>query len=143
VKIIVLLYPRLFTTTPGKRGCTIRGAAGLNFTGATYTISQANITWLNKGVENLDNKISSEVALARQAGINISAVDPESDFADDAGGASPGGHGVCTALPWIRGLVLTPHGSITNPQSFVSPYSFHPNVTGQGIFADEVTNAIG
>jgi hypothetical protein len=143
VKMIVLLYPHLFTTAPGKRGCTIRGAAGLNFSGATYTISQANITWLNKGVENLNHEITTEVALARQAGVDISAVDPTGDFGDDAGGASPGGHGVCTAQPWIHGLVLAPHGDVFDPKSFVSPYSFHPNATGQATFAGEVASAIG
>jgi GDSL-like Lipase/Acylhydrolase family len=143
VKIFVLLYPHLFTTTPGRRGCTIRGLAGLNFTHTTYTISQANIQWLNKGVDRVDTKITSEVELARQAGIDISTVDPRSDFADNAEGASPGGHGVCTAQPWIRGLVLTPHGSVSDPSTFVSPYSFHPNATGHSVFADELAAAIG
>ena len=133
VKIRVLLYPHLFKTNPGGRGCTLRGAAGLNFSGQTVTISDRNMLWINKGVDQVDDKITSEVALARAAGLDIRTVDPRPVFDDDANGASPGGHGVCTAQMWLNGLQLGGD----------KVYSFHPNRMGQSAFAGVVKATLG
>ena len=127
VKIRVMLYPHLFKTNPERRGCTLLGAAGLNFTGTTATISQRNMQWINAGVDKIDSKIMAEVKIAHDAGYDVAAVDPRPAFDDNAGGASPGGHGVCSAKPWFNGLILD--------GAHPSPYSFHPNKTGQVAFA--------
>lgn len=125
---IALLYPHLFTTTPARNGCTLRG-----FSAATFqaSISRNNINFINAGADALDAKIISEVKLAQAAGVHIDWVDPRADFADDGSGSSPGGHGVCTKQPWIQGLVITDHVG-----------SFHPNPTGQAEFAAEVARRI-
>jgi hypothetical protein len=126
VHIVVLLYPHLFTNNPDKDGCDA---------GSTVRFSQRNVKWLNAGVDLADAQILKEVAVARTAGVNVTAVDPRPLFNDDAHGASPGGHGVCTKQPWIYGTRL----SGGNPV----PYSFHPRPSGQQAFARGVTAAIG
>lgn len=125
VRIRVLLYPHVFTTKPAKSGCDLRFVKPFN-----EHISEANMRFINDGVDLLNDKIKSEVHLAATTGVDIEAVDPTSAFDDDANGASPGGHGVCTKAPWINGLILAG----TTP----SPYSFHPNATGQRVFADRM-----
>jgi len=130
VKIYVLLYPHLFKNNPEPRGCTIKGPAGLNFLRLNITTSKANMIFVNSEVDKLDSKIISEVALAKKSGVDVVTVDPRPAFDDSAAGASPGGHGVCSAVPWINGFV-TGGGS------------FHPNVTGHSEFATLLESAIG
>jgi hypothetical protein len=137
VKIRVLLYPHLFTNTPANSGCTLIYApvyvptpGGIVYTDVTANVSNANIAWLNQGVNTLDQKIRDEVTVAKKAGIDVQAVDPRGDFNDDAGGASPGGHGVCTKQPWIAGLTLSGFS--------VGAISFHPLAQGQRTFAGEI-----
>jgi hypothetical protein len=86
--------------------------------------------FINRGVDTLDEKIKAEVALIKATGVDIQAVDSRPDFDDTASGASPGGHGVCSKHPWINGLITK--------GTDLSPYSFHPNATGQGAFAAEI-----
>jgi hypothetical protein len=123
VHIIVLLYPHLFTNDPASTGCHLSGPDG-----SAARISEANIVWLNQGVDQLDAMIISEVETAQKAGLNISYADPRPDWSDTNHNASPGGHGVCTKQPWINGLIP----ALSWPP--VSVYSFHPNATGQNEF---------
>jgi hypothetical protein len=85
VRIIVLLYPRLFTNDPASNGCHLAGADG-----SVARISKANILWLNQGVDQLDAKIISEVQIAQKAGLNISYVDPRPDWSNTSDNTSPG-----------------------------------------------------
>jgi len=128
VRIIVLLYPHLFTNDPASTGCHLAGGDGW-----VARISKANMVWLNQGVDQLDAKIISEVRIAQKAGLNISYVDPRPDWSDTSGNASPGGHGVCTTQPWINGLILQP--TLAWLPVKPSVYSFHPNALGQQEFA--------
>jgi hypothetical protein len=127
VRIIVLLYPHLFTNDPASTGCHLAGADG-----SVARISEANILWLNQGVDQLDAKIISEVQIAKKAGLSISYADPRPDWSATSGNASPGGHGVCTKQPWINGLIIQP--TVSWIPAKPSVYSFHPNATGQKEF---------
>jgi lysophospholipase L1-like esterase len=126
VRIFVLLYPHLFTTTPPSGGCHNIGVFDAN-------VSAKNIEWLNAGVDRVDNETLSEIKVAKDAGVDVTAVDMRPIF-DNGGSASPGGHGVCTKEPWIFGVKLNG----TDP----APYSFHPTPTGQTQFAAAMLNAI-
>ena len=128
--IYVLLYPHLFTNAPGRFGCVLAGPGLGRF--AAARISRGNMQWINNGVDLLDQEINDEIARAQMAGLNVTAIDPRSLFNDTGGGASPGGHGVCTKHPWITGL----HLRVGWP-----PYtsgSFHPNADGQAAFANAI-----
>jgi lysophospholipase L1-like esterase len=126
----VLLYPHLFNTNPKESGCRFPVVSRAE--PAVYIISKANILWINAGVDLLNQKIISEVKKAQAEGVtDIEYVDPRPRFDDDANGDSRGGHGVCTANPWINGPLIQP--DLSNP---VSPYSFHPNADGHKNFAD-------
>ncbi len=85
--------------------------------------------FINTGVNKLNNEIMSEIDIAAATGIDIQPVDPTAVFDDNAGGDSPGGHGVCTKQPWIYGLTLQP-----DPNHPISPTSFHPTNDGQQWF---------
>jgi GDSL-like Lipase/Acylhydrolase family len=124
VHLFVLLYPHLFTTSPGRGGCTV-GYGG--------NISYNNMQWINHGADLLDNEISSEINAARAAGLDVTAVDTRPLF-DNGGSGSPGGHGVCTKDPWIYSIKLRG----LNP----GPYSFHPNPSGQEAFERATVEAI-
>jgi hypothetical protein len=131
VKIRVLLYPHLFSNTPANSGCRLFKAGDLE-----ANISKANMTWINEGVDILDNEVTAQVQKAAATGIDIAAVDPRPDFNDDAESASPGGHGVCTKQPWIAGLLP---GA---PHALIDSGSFHPTATGQRAFANEIAPSI-
>ena len=126
-RIVVLLYPHLFTDQPAKNGCTVNS-------GYRERISARNMTWINQGVDQLDSKILDEINLAKQAGLNITAADPRGAFADTDSGVSPGGHGVCSEYPWFNALIIH--------TGQVSPFSFHPNAAGQIAFENVVKASI-
>lgn len=128
VRIVVLLYPHLFTNDPASTGCHLAGADGF-----AARISKTNMVWLNQGVDQLDAKIISEVEAAQKAGLNISYADPRTEWNSTSGNASPGGHGVCTKQPWINGLILQPTVGLIPVKPSV--YSFHPNAAGQQEFS--------
>jgi hypothetical protein len=117
-RILVLLYPHLFTDAPAQNGCHLAGVGGI-----AARISKVNMVWINQGVDQLDSKIINEVQLAKKDGVNIDYVDPRPAWSDTDNNASPGGHGVCTKEPWMNGLILKGLGP--------SVYSFHPNIGGQ------------
>src|SRR5260370_33335582 len=77
--IVVLLYPHLFTNTPDNSGCHVLSGLGL----PTETMSYLNVLWLNHETDLLDNTISSEVAIAKQAGVNIDIADPRQAVGDN------------------------------------------------------------
>ncbi len=127
VRIVVLLYPHLFTNDPASSGCHLSGPDG-----SAARISKANIQWLNQGVDQLDAKIISEVQVAKKAGLNIDYADPRMDWSGTNRNTSPGGHGVCTKQPWINGLIL--QSTFNWVPVKPSVYSFHPNIAGQNEF---------
>jgi hypothetical protein len=51
VRIIVLLYPHLFTNDPASTGCHLAGVDG-----SISRISKVNMVWLNQGADQLDAK---------------------------------------------------------------------------------------
>jgi hypothetical protein len=142
VRVRVLLYPHLFTTAPSG-SCTLLSSnvqvGPGQYVRLTAFISQKNMTWINAGIDRVDNKIIEQVNLARQAGLDVVQVDPRPAF-DNGGTASPGGHGACTRQPWIRGLSLRffNDGSLKPIGADPTPYSFHPNATGQQQFQQAV-----
>ena len=140
--IVVLLYPHLFTNTPDNSGCHVLSGLGL----PTETMSYLNVLWLNHETDLLDNTISSEVAIAKQAGVNIDIADPRQAFGDNEVPAVAG-HGVCGNSPWVNKLM--PNASPFTPSDCkvgsgpVSPCSFHPNQDGQKAFYRTVMETLG
>ena len=100
-------------------------------------MSYLNVLWINHETDLLDSTIKSEVAIAKQAGVNIDFADPRPAFGDNEAPAVPG-HGVCGQSPWVNALMpnaspFTPSSCKVGP-SPVSPCSFHPNQDGQKAF---------
>jgi hypothetical protein len=120
LRLVVLLYPHLFTRTPDKSGCKLAWF---------HHISRQNMLWINHGVDRLDNEINHEVNAARLGGVNVAAVDTRRLF-DNGGSTSPGGHGVCTKVPWISGVKVP------------EVYSFHPNASGQYAIEEAMRGSI-
>jgi hypothetical protein len=111
-EIRVLLYPHLFQASP-PASCTV----GRYFI-APYTIDKLEMQKINEVTDSLDAIISNAIITAQGQGIDIKPVSAQSDFTS---------HEVCSAAPWIKGLVLNG----TTP----SPFSFHPNAQGRADFA--------
>ena len=105
-KIVVLNYPSLFARTPSGN-CAVE----------RLLWSRNEQMWINAWGQRLNQAIALQVVAARAAGVNIELADVWTAFGD---------HGVCTADPWIRGLV----GAFQN-EIFFSSVSFHPNAAGQ------------
>jgi lysophospholipase L1-like esterase len=123
--IYVIGYPHLFGTTFNKKGvCDVGGVLG-----ARETIQGSDVEWINSETDNLDQDIQAAVNDAAAAtGHSITFVDPSSTFA---------GHGVCdSGTPWINGLKLR---FSTNA---VEAESFHPNVTGQQMLTNLISQTI-
>lgn len=123
--IYVVGYPHLFGTTFNRKGvCDVGGALGVR-----YTIQGSDVEWINSETDNLDQGIQTAVNEAAAAtGHSITFVDPRSTFA---------GHGVCdSGTPWINGLRLR---LSTNA---VKAESFHPNVTGQQMLTNLISQTI-
>ena len=123
--IYVVGYPHLFGTTFNKKGvCHVGGVIGIN-----YTIQGSDVEWMNSETDNVDQDIQTAVNEAATAtGHSITFVDPRSTFA---------GHGVCdSGDQWINGLKL---GVSTSPPK---AESFHPNVTGQQMLTNLISQTI-
>ena len=119
-EIIVTGYPRLFPEN-STSSCTV---------GLKLSLTAAVQNWLNQVGDSLNRAVSTAVADVRGKGVNIHFVDPTSAFS---------GHAVCSAQPWIYGLVGTlPVGKLR----VVSPASFHPNQTGQAEYAKLVSGCL-
>jgi GDSL-like Lipase/Acylhydrolase family len=129
-KIRVLLYPLLFAATPPS-DCTVGRFTTIAHIVHRYHVTKLEMTELNKLGNSLNKTISGQVRTARQAGVDIKAINP-----DNAVGPVPGfgGHAICDrGTPWINGLMWD--GSFVGD---ISPFSFHPNALGQGEFGDEM-----
>jgi hypothetical protein len=122
--IYVMLYPYLFNHNPGPARCDLYGAGPSHI-----FISQANQKFINNGVDALDKEIVQQIQVAQAAGVDVTGVDPRSQYATPNGQ----GHGVCSDQPWINGIHLTHNG---NHVAKAAPESFHPNSLGQAAFAD-------
>jgi len=123
--IYVVGYPHLFGSTFNKKGvCDVGGVAGVR-----YTIQGSDVEWINSETDNLDQDIQAAVNDAAAAtGHSITFIDPRPTF---------GGHGVCdSGAPWINGLKL---GISTSPPK---QESFHPNVAGQQMLTDLISQTI-
>lgn len=127
-KIRVLLYPHLFPASP-PASCTVGTATSIIGLVHSYHLTRAEMTELNKLGTKLDETISSQVAAAQKAGIDIKTVDPNSPSGPAAGFS---GHALCdSSTPWINGLIWD--GRFLGD---ISPFSFHPNALGQAEFGD-------
>jgi hypothetical protein len=108
-EIRVLLYPHLFPASPPAK-CTVG-----TYLHNTYGVNQTEMKAINAAGDTLDGIIAAAVSTASGQGIDIQDVDARPGFA---------GHEVCSATPWLNGLI----GSN-------QVYSFHPNALGQEEFA--------
>ena len=126
-KIRVLLYPHLFPASPPAT-CTV---GSYTFTSGSfhrtfhYSLDRAEMTALNSAGDKLDTTIAKAVATAKALGIDIQAVDARPDFE---------AHEICGSSPWLNALILNG----TNP----SPFSFHPNSSGQDDFAKLIEGSL-
>lgn len=126
-KIRVLLYPHLFPASPPAQ-CTVgsyTATVGSFHHTFYYTLDQAEMTAMNTAGDTLDTTIADAVATAKAQGIDIQAVDARPDFA---------AHEICGSSPWLNALIL--NGSTP------SPYSFHPNSSGQDDFAKLIEGSL-
>ena len=124
-KIRVLLYPHLFASNPPAI-CSV-GTFVSNGGPHDFQLTRNEMITLNKLGDVLNTTISNQVAVARQTGVDIETVDPNMP-----NGPAPGfnGHAICDSqIQWINGVVLSDALSIK-----LSPFSFHPNATGQAEF---------
>jgi hypothetical protein len=119
-KIRVLLYPHLFPASPPAT-CTV-GSYTLTVRSFhhtfDYTLGKAEMTAMNSAGDTLDATITRAVATAKTQGIDIQTVDARPDFE---------AHEICGSSPWLNALVLNGKDP--------SPFSFHPNSSGQDDFA--------
>jgi len=128
-KIRVLEYPHLFAANPPAR-CVVGVFPARTGAIYEYSMTQKEMTTLNSLGDELNATISAQVAIAKQAGIDIEAVNPNSPVGPVPGFA---GHGICDLqTPWINGLLWPSQAFLAD----FSPFSFHPNATGQAEFAD-------
>ena len=119
--IKVLLYPHLFPAEPPSSCVVGRFRSNLGVT-YSYSLSRTKMRTLNALGDQLNGAILGQVALARQQGIDITAVPTASAFA---------GHGLCdSSTAWFNGLLW--RGNFLNQQSV---FSFHPTARGQAAFA--------
>jgi lysophospholipase L1-like esterase len=134
--IVLMLYPHLFSPVP-KGKCIVgqrRAPAGNT---QSYTLDRDAIVDMNNQTDKMDDAIKAEVMQAQQAGIHADFADPRVRFDAD------GGHGVAcltdpaaTTAPWINGLKFDGGAFIGSVSA--SPFSFHPNASGQAQFAGEL-----
>lgn len=126
-KIRVLRYPHLFPASPPAQ-CTVgsyTATVGSFHHTFTYTLDQAEMMAMNSAGDTLDTTIAQQVAIAKAQGINIQAVDTRSDFQ---------AHEICGSSAWFNALILNG----TTP----SPFSFHPNSSGQTDFAKLIEGSL-
>jgi hypothetical protein len=126
-RIRVLQYPYLFPANPPKK-CTAGQFHAILAT-HSYTLTQKEMLRINTAIYDLDSLIANQVILALHPGEDIREVDPRPAFS---------GHEICSANPWINGVVFRGHFLPTAQ----SPFSFHPTSTGQRHFADVVEAAL-
>jgi lysophospholipase L1-like esterase len=123
--IRVLGYPQLFPAKPS-RSCTVGTFNG----NENYSISKANMTYLNQLTTNIDNVIANHVTEARFIGVtDIQFVPTTKAFH---------GHSFCSGSPWFNRLTWT---SRTNVNAS-SAASFHPNAQGQQHFEQLVAASL-
>lgn len=103
------------------------------FIGIESRIGKDDVIWLNKVIDRLNGRVSSEAAAA-----GFHYVDVADAFA---------GHDVCsnntdlTDRPWAHGLTLFSNTNDSPPNP--SPFTFHPNADGQSVMSDSLFQAIG
>jgi lysophospholipase L1-like esterase len=123
--IFIADYPLLFSPTFSKSNCQVGTMSIVNAPPAFGTINmfatRTDIDWLNSMAYRMDNRIHSEVTVARSAGVPVTVVGVLHRW---------DGHGLCdTKTPWIQRL----SGSYDNSTHGTAIYSgsFHPTITGQ------------
>jgi hypothetical protein len=130
-RIRVMLYPHLFPASPPEK-CVV-GQFSASAVTHSYTLKKGAMEKFNGFVDQLDEAIVGQIKLAQKRGIDIDWADPRAEFE---------GHGVrcisneaqSTSDPWINGAIID--GEILAPGlAHPSPFSFHPNATGQAHFA--------
>jgi hypothetical protein len=151
-KIVVLLYPHLFTDLPTRNNpnmtqrprpgvsgplvCEVGSRSGKPL---NLAVREDTIVAFNKGVDQIDRIIVDEIAKARAHGVtDIVAADPRPAFSD----GKWGGHGLCSSKEWINTVSVGPgtKKKISGPGP--RPESYHPNKKGQGAFADAMLQVI-
>ena len=135
-QILVLLYPHLFPEDPPAK-CIVgqyRAKAGNT---QSLVIHDVVADRLNQLTDDFDAALMRQVNVARSLGINVKYVETRDSFR---------GHSLAciedpnaTADPWIHRLLLDSGPNLLNLAS--SPYSFHPNATGQERLAELVNGA--
>jgi hypothetical protein len=123
--LVVVGYPRLFGSVSGS--CVVGRIAGLS-----YTISAADVSWLNAVAGQLDQLIAGEVQVAA---VELARTRPDVTVRFVSVDAAFAGHRVCdVGTPWLRGLQFS--GVIP------SRSSFHPTDAGQQQIAGVVVAAV-
>ncbi|MFJ9121279.1 SGNH/GDSL hydrolase family protein [Streptomyces sp. NPDC102394] len=121
-RIYVLLYPHLIA---------MRGRACSTGPGS---YSARNIIWFHDMVDYLDQHITAEAAIARDAGADIRVADPRPAFDN--------GHTLCSTASWIHGVSFrTDDCTWASRGSACFAATFHPTSEGQQAFADAIRQA--
>lgn len=143
-RIVVAGYPHLFPKAPPAK-CNVGSAVLLNQS-ISLSFTKADMTWMNKMSDLLNQQIRDEVAVADPTQQRISFA-PVVDAFD--------GHEVCSAgskssdADWIRGAKVDYYQSSSLVSILLangakpSPFSFHPKVQGQKAYCRAVREAIG
>src|SRR5262249_26059303 len=111
-EIVVVGYPHLFPANP--TDCQV---------GFGVSFSAADQKWMNQMGDKLNDSIKGAVDAVKSTGVLIHFVNPVSYWA---------GHEVCSADPWLNGLLLLSSSGV------LGTGSFHPKSAGQQAYAREV-----
>ncbi|TQJ36705.1 choice-of-anchor L domain-containing protein [Arthrobacter sp. SLBN-122] len=143
-RIVVAGYPHLFPKVPPAT-CYVGSTAFLS-QGIPLSFTKADMTWMNKMSDLLNQQIRDEVAVADPTQQRISFAPVVDAF---------GGHEVCSAgskssdADWIIGAKVDYYQSSSLVSILLangakpSPFSFHPKAPGQKAYCRAVRKAIG
>lgn len=124
--IFVSGYPRLFGSFKGECGIgtvySNKTIAGFSSPAAVKMLSN-DAAWLNSVADLLNQVVSDATALARNAGIDATQVNPTSQFAT---------HRLCDSkTAWIAGVSGSVDTQGAAPVAHIDSGSFHPTIDGQ------------